>query len=93
MIPYLDEPIRIDPTASNARNEIIEKSTQLAQASEANTQKATSRIERPAKKTQNKTSQINALPAACRNPNERSNPQPDVKARSRQRVTGLWTFC
>ena len=50
MIPYLDEPIRIDPTASNAHNEIIEKSTQLAQASEAETQKATSRIDRPPKK-------------------------------------------
>ena len=89
MIPYLDEQIRIDPTTRNAHNEIIEKSTQLAQASEANTQKQPAESNAPRKKTQNKTSQINALPAACRNPNERSNPQPDVNARSRQRVTGL----
>ena len=41
----------------------------------------------------NKPSQINALPGASRIFNEHSNPNSDFGARSRQCVTGLWTFC
>jgi len=43
----------------------------------------------PKKAANPKSSWINALPAASRIHHERSNPNPEFGARSRQRVTGL----